>query len=43
LDSIIHNGGRTKNIQPVDNATAVTDTSIVITSEGAKDEILYDT
>ena len=37
-DSIIHKGVRTKDMQPVGNVTAVTDTSIVITSEGARDE-----
>ncbi len=37
-DSIIHKGIRTKDMQPVGNVTAVTDTSIVITSEGARDE-----
>ncbi|MGN6624937.1 MAG: hypothetical protein ACTHKK_12420 [Candidatus Nitrosocosmicus sp.] len=37
-DSIIHNGVRTKDMQDVGNVTAVTDTSIVITSEGARDE-----
>jgi hypothetical protein len=37
-DSIIHKGVRTKDMQPVGNVTAVTDSSIVITSEGARDE-----
>lgn len=37
-DSIIHKGVRTKDMQPVGNVTAVTDNSIVITSEGARDE-----
>jgi hypothetical protein len=37
-DSIIHKGVRTKDMQAVGNVTAVTDTSIVITSEGARDE-----
>ena len=37
-DSIIHKGVRTKDMEPVGNVTAVTDTSIVITSEGARDE-----
>ncbi|MDQ6724494.1 MAG: hypothetical protein M3Z01_09595 [Thermoproteota archaeon] len=37
-DSIIHKGVRTKDMQPVGNVTAVTDDSIVITSEGARDE-----
>lgn len=37
-DSIIHKGVRTKDMQPVGNVTAVTDTAIVITSEGARDE-----
>ncbi len=37
-DSIIHKGVRTKDMQPVGNVTAVTDNTIVITSEGARDE-----
>jgi|tagenome__1003787_1003787.scaffolds.fasta_scaffold20636170_1 hypothetical protein len=37
-DSIIHKGVRTKDMEPVGNVTAVTDNSIVITSEGARDE-----
>ena len=37
-DSIIHKGVRTKDMQPVGNVTAVTDNSVVITSEGARDE-----
>ena len=37
-DSIVHKGVRTKDMQPVGNVTAVTDSSIVITSEGARDE-----
>ena len=34
-DSIIHKGVRTKDMIPVGNVTAVTDNSIVVTSEGS--------
>lgn len=37
-DTIIHKGVRTKDMEPVGNVTAVTGTSIIITSEGARDE-----
>ena len=37
-DSIIHKGVRTKDMQSVGNVTAVTESSIIITSEGAKEE-----
>ena len=37
-DSIIHKGVRTKEMQSVGNVTAVTESSIIITSEGAKEE-----
>lgn len=37
-DSIIHKGVRTTDMQAVGNVTAVTDTSIVITSAGTRDE-----
>ena len=37
-DSILHKGVRTKEMQSVGNVTAVTDSSIVITSEGAREE-----
>jgi hypothetical protein len=37
-DSLIHKGVRTKDMEPVGNVTAATNNSIVITSEGARDE-----
>ncbi len=37
-DSIIHKGVRTKEMQSLGNVSAVTELSIIITSEGAKDE-----
>ncbi len=37
-DSIIHKGVRTKDMQAVGNVSAVTDSSIIITSEGTKKE-----
>jgi len=35
---LIHKGVRTKDMEPVGNVTAATNNSIVITSEGARDE-----
>ena len=37
-DSILHKGVRTKEMQSVGNVMAVTESSIIITSEGAKEE-----
>jgi hypothetical protein len=37
-DSILHKGVRTKDMQAVGVVAAITDDSIVVTSEGAKDE-----
>ena len=37
-DSIIHKGVRTKEMQAIGGVTAVTPTSIIVTSDGAKDE-----
>jgi hypothetical protein len=37
-DSIIHKGVRTKEMQAIGGVTAVTPTSIIVTSDGARDE-----